>query len=147
MLQAEGSALLFDLPQELSLGPGLPEVPVLPLVLPILEHTGKQLEQLKRTEPTAPAVSCAVTVQELGRIGIPVIGSSVQPTQCEGEIPLDLLEEFAGVPCRPGPGDEWRGNFFHCGDETPSPRWGAWSDVGAVLDFHQPGRFGVLRFA
>jgi hypothetical protein len=63
------------------------------------------------------------------------------------EVPLDLLEKFAGVPCRPEPGDEWRGNFFHCGDETPSPRWGAWSGVGERLDFHQPERFGVLRFA
>ena len=93
MLQAEGSALLLDLPQELSLGSRLPEVPVLLLVLPILEHAGKQLEQMKRAEPTAPAVSCAVTVQELGGVGIPVIGSSVQPTQREGEIPLDFLPD------------------------------------------------------
>lgn len=65
----------------------------------------------------------------------------------ELSVPLDLLAALSGAPCRPCPGDEWRANFFHCGDETPSPRWGAWSDVGEVLDFHQTSRFGVLRFA
>ena len=62
-------------------------------------------------------------------------------------VPLDLLAALSGAPCRPRPGDVWRGNFFHCGDETPFPRWGAWSGVGERLDFHQPDRFGMLLFA
>ena len=62
-------------------------------------------------------------------------------------VPLALLAAVSGAPCGPRAGDEWRGNLFHCGDETPSPRWGAWSGVGERLDFHQPARFGVLRFA
>ena len=62
-------------------------------------------------------------------------------------VPLALLAAVSGAPCEPRAGDEWRGNLFHCGDETPSPRWGAWSGVGERLDFHQPDRFGVLRFA
>lgn len=64
----------------------------------------------------------------------------------ELSLPLSLLAAVSGAPCEPRPGAEWRANFFHCGDETPSPRWGAWSGVGERLDFHQPGRFGVLRF-
>ncbi len=64
----------------------------------------------------------------------------------EISIPLELLAAVSGASCRTNPGSEWRGNFFHCGDETPSPRWGAWSDVGEILDFHQPEKFGVLRF-
>lgn len=64
----------------------------------------------------------------------------------ELSVPLELLAAVSGAPCRPRPGCEWRGNFYHCGDETPSPRWGAWSDVGERLDFHQPEKFGVLRF-
>lgn len=67
--------------------------------------------------------------------------------RAEVSVPLELLEAVGGAPCRPRAGDEWTANFFHCGDETPSPRWGAWSDVGDVLDFHQTARFGVLRFA
>jgi hypothetical protein len=67
--------------------------------------------------------------------------------RAELSVPLELLEAVGGAPCRPRAGDEWTANFFHCGDETPSPRWGAWSGVGEKLDFHQTARFGVLRFA
>lgn len=65
----------------------------------------------------------------------------------EMEIPFALLSDLAGVPCAPKSGDVWRGNFFHCGDAAPHPRWGAWCDVGEKLDFHQPDRFGALVFA
>lgn len=62
-------------------------------------------------------------------------------------IPLALLEALSGVPCRPAPGAEWRANLYHCADESSHPRWVQWTDVGPALDFHQPGRFGTLRFA
>lgn len=62
------------------------------------------------------------------------------------EIPLKLFEPYVGTVA-PKAGDAWRGNFFKCGDETSHPHWASWSPIGEVLRFHQPDKFGVLRFA
>lgn len=62
-------------------------------------------------------------------------------------VPLEMLEEVSGAPCRPAPGAVWRGNFQCCGDETSHPRWCHWSDLGpGAPDFHRPDRFGELLF-
>lgn len=38
-----------------------------------------------------------------------------------------------------------RGNFYKCGDETPSPHYGAWSRVCSEQpDFHLPQYFGSM---
>lgn len=43
-------------------------------------------------------------------------------------------------------GDEFTGNFFKCGDETPQPHYGMWSPVMTEQpDFHQPSYFGRFR--
>jgi hypothetical protein len=47
----------------------------------------------------------------------------------------------------PSTGDQWRANFFKCGDQTSMPHWGSWSEIGDQLNFHQPSRFGTLRFS
>lgn len=60
-------------------------------------------------------------------------------------VPIDLLEACVGPIGNPA-GQEWRANFYKCGDETSHPHWAAWSPVGA-LDFHRPRDFGILRFA
>ena len=60
-------------------------------------------------------------------------------------VPLALFEAFAG-DLRPLGGCDWRGNFFKCGDETSHPHWASWSPIGQVLRFHQPDRFGTIRF-
>ena len=45
-----------------------------------------------------------------------------------------------------GPGDEFSGNFYKCGDETPHPHYGMWSPVDTEEpDFHQPSFFGTFR--
>lgn len=42
-------------------------------------------------------------------------------------------------------GDVFRGNFYKCGDETPSPHYGMWNPVTLErLDFHCPDFFGEL---
>lgn len=59
-------------------------------------------------------------------------------------IPFELLRAYGGGSA-PGPGTEWRGNFYKCGDETSHPHWGSWSPVDE-LNFHLPRCFGQLRF-
>ena len=62
-------------------------------------------------------------------------------------IPLEMLEECAGTPCRPAPGAVWRGNFQCCGDATSHPRFCHWADLGpGEPNFHQPDKFGELLF-
>jgi len=59
-------------------------------------------------------------------------------------IPTALLEKFVG-PIGPLAGQEWRANFYKCGDRTSHPHWASWSPVDA-LNFHLPHCFGRLRF-
>jgi len=60
-------------------------------------------------------------------------------------IPIALLEAYVG-PIGDPAGQDWRANFYKCGDETSHPHWAAWSPV-REFDFHRPQDFGVLRFA
>lgn len=59
-------------------------------------------------------------------------------------IPESLLEALYQRPCRFAPGDQLRGNFYKCGDETAAPHWASWSPVSAV-QFHCPEEFGILE--
>ncbi len=58
--------------------------------------------------------------------------------------PFDVLIHAANARL-PRPGDLWRGNFYKCGDATPTPHWIAWSPVDE-LEFHLPRCFGNLLF-
>ena len=60
-------------------------------------------------------------------------------------IPLVLFETFVG-PLGDLGGQTWQANFYKCADATSQPHWGAWSDIGERLDFHQPARFGEIVF-
>ena len=60
-------------------------------------------------------------------------------------IPLALFETFAG-PLGDLGGQIWQANLYKCADASSCPHWGAWSDIGERLDFHQPGRFGEIVF-
>ncbi len=60
-------------------------------------------------------------------------------------IPFALLESCTG-PLGTVAGQRWRANFYKCGDETSHPHWGAWSPIGAPLNFHQPACFGEIVF-
>jgi hypothetical protein len=59
--------------------------------------------------------------------------------------PLAFFERFVGNLGELA-GQAWAGNFFKCGDETSHPHWASWSDIGQRLRFHQPERFGEIRF-
>lgn len=62
----------------------------------------------------------------------------------ELNVPVSIFEPFIG---RIGPlaGQEWRTNFYKCGDETSHPHWAAWSPV-SEKNFHRPHEFGTIRF-
>jgi Carbohydrate-binding family 9 len=60
-------------------------------------------------------------------------------------IPFALFEHYLG-PLGTSVGQEWRGNFFKCADETSHPHWASWSPVDE-LNFHRPDCFGTIRFA
>jgi hypothetical protein len=59
-------------------------------------------------------------------------------------IPVKTFEPFIG-PVGNLRGQEWRANFYKCGDETSHPHWAAWSPV-SELNFHRPQEFGTIRF-
>lgn len=59
-------------------------------------------------------------------------------------IPFALLEKYAGS-IGELPGQEWKANFFKCGDETSHPHWASWQPLHS-LNFHLPECFGLLKF-
>jgi hypothetical protein len=61
-------------------------------------------------------------------------------------VPKALLETFVGTLPDLG-GQTWRANFYKCADLSSHPHWGAWTEIGERLDFHQPSRFGEIVFA
>ncbi len=60
-------------------------------------------------------------------------------------IPVAVYESVIG-PLAPLSGQVWRANFYKCGDETSHPHWASWNPIGEMLSFHQPRRFGEIRF-
>ncbi|HYE08398.1 MAG TPA: carbohydrate-binding family 9-like protein [Planctomycetota bacterium] len=60
-------------------------------------------------------------------------------------IPFDLMAARIGAPVAAT--GTWRANLFKCADESSHPHWASWSPIGEPLNFHQPDRFGELRFA
>ena len=62
----------------------------------------------------------------------------------EFAVPLALFAKYVG-----GLGDlagqQWRANFYKCGDGTTHKHWAAWSPVDR-LNFHLPHCFGTLAF-
>ncbi len=59
-------------------------------------------------------------------------------------VPMKMFEHYVGA-MPPPEKRAWRGNFFKCADATSHPHWGMWSPV-EILNFHQPEKFGELRF-
>jgi hypothetical protein len=61
-------------------------------------------------------------------------------------IPLALLKKYCPVIV-PGPGRQWRANFYKCGDNTSHPHWLTWAPVDFFRpNFHLPQSFGILEF-
>lgn len=80
----------------------------------------------------------------LPRIVEPEIGEPT-PWTLRLSIPFALFEPYVGrVSHRPGA--TWRANFYKCADATSHPHWASWAPIGERCDFHQPARFGIVRF-
>jgi hypothetical protein len=62
----------------------------------------------------------------------------------ELNVPVRIFEPFIG-PVGHLAGQQWRANFYKCGDETSHPHWAAWSPV-SEKNFHRPQEFGTIRF-
>ena len=61
-------------------------------------------------------------------------------------IPAETMKALFGV--EPAVGLRLYANFYVCGDKTPLPCYGAWSEVETEKpDFHQPKYFGQFVFA
>ncbi|MFA5905568.1 MAG: carbohydrate-binding family 9-like protein [Desulfobacula sp.] len=61
-------------------------------------------------------------------------------------VPVRLMGKYTQTVL-PGPGVQWRANFYKCGDKTSHPHWLTWSPVEAPgPDFHRPECFGILEF-
>ena len=58
--------------------------------------------------------------------------------------PFSVLEKYAG-PLMPLKGQNWRANFYKCGNETSHPHWVSWMPLSA-RNFHDPVNFGKLTF-
>jgi len=66
--------------------------------------------------------------------------------EIEAVIPLAIMHALADFP-NPGPGTEWRGNFYRCGDDTSNPQWSVWNPIETPQpDYHRPEFFGRLIF-
>jgi hypothetical protein len=60
-------------------------------------------------------------------------------------IPVSMLERYAGTSGALS-GQQWRANFYKCGDRTSHPHWASWAPV-PELNFHAPEAFAPLVFA
>ncbi|MDD4279084.1 MAG: carbohydrate-binding family 9-like protein [Candidatus Sumerlaeales bacterium] len=63
----------------------------------------------------------------------------------QASIPVSVYESVVGC-IGLLQGQIWRANFYKCGDETSHPHWGSWNSIGKELNFHQPHKFGEIRF-
>jgi len=61
------------------------------------------------------------------------------------QIPLRLVEAYVG-PLGGLSGQIWRANLHKCAEDNSHPHWATWAPIGERLDFHQPDKFGTLRF-
>lgn len=92
-----------------------------------------------------------LTPEQLSRITVrstlPHLPESTGPSiwHLELAVPLDLLAEVLQAPVAAA--GSWRANLYSCAEDCARPHWAAWAPIGEPLNFHQPERFGELRFA
>jgi len=64
----------------------------------------------------------------------------------EYSIPISVLNKYMKVE-KPGPGVNWRANFYKCADNTSHPHWLTWAPVNYPKPkFHLPEYFGRIEF-
>lgn len=109
------------------------------LVYYIQDFATRTLTKLKRADVRPMTITTRLTA--------PIVPEITRPTNwwLQVTIPVSVLEQYVG---RIGDlsGQRWRANFQKCANDSSHPHWAAWSDIGPIKNFHQPGKFGWLVF-
>lgn len=72
------------------------------------------------------------------------VGNRVTLWGIQAKIPLAFLHRFFPL-LNLNPGVKVRANFYKCGEKTPKPHYGCWSEINSPEpDFHRPECFGTL---
>jgi hypothetical protein len=90
----------------------------------------------------------AASLEIAAKLTAPINPEITTPTTwwIDATIPVAVLEAYVGRIGRLG-GQRWRANFQKCGNDTSHPHWATWNPIGEVKNFHQPDKFGEIRFA
>lgn len=102
--------------------------------------------RLRKAQPVPPNLGATVRIHTSEPRPIPDEIPDDRDWWLQYFVPFDLFDRYLVGPVRPSPGDRWHANFYKCGDLTSHPHWAAWSPVGDALNFHQPDKFGLIRF-
>jgi hypothetical protein len=94
--------------------------------------------------PFAVAAQIKINTSLPSRVEPEITDPVTWTVQCA--VPISVFSHFLGE-IGPLAGQEWRGNFFKCGDETSHPHWASWACIGERLRFHQPEYFKPIFFA
>jgi len=110
------------------------------LLLLYIEDATREGEWFKKFEPVS--AKWAEKIEVHASLPKKVDPEVKEPTTwtVSYRVPKALFEAYVG-PVKTLNGQESRGNFYKCADESSHPHWGYWADIGDKLDFHQPDRF------
>jgi hypothetical protein len=110
---------------------------------PLIFYITKPMSGLTRLNPDE--ISQIEIAHSLPRVVYPEIEEPVTWT-VECRIPLSILEKYTPV-AKPGPGVQWKANFYKTGSRTSSPNYLTWSPVEFERpNFHLPQFFGNIDF-
>lgn len=94
---------------------------------------GNNVQNLMRLIPENPPIQ-------------PVVKRTTDGWETVYTVPYTFIRQFF-PDFSPAPGAQMRGNFYKCGDETVQPHYLCWNPVPMQnCAFHNPARFGILRF-
>ena len=94
---------------------------------------GNNVQNLMRLIPENPPIQ-------------PVVKRTTDGWETVYAVPYTFIRQFF-PDFSPAPGTQMRGNFYKCGDETVQPHYLCWNPVPMQnCAFHNPARFGILRF-
>ena len=110
---------------------------------PLIFYITKPMSGLTKLLPEE--ISQIEIAHSLPRVVFPEIEEPVTWT-VECRIPYSILEKYTPV-AKPGPGIQWKANFYKTGSRTSSPNYLTWSPVEFERpNFHLPQYFGNIDF-
>jgi hypothetical protein len=102
-------------------------------------------KKFRKSTPLEKPEAAALQIET--KLRAPIEPEITKPTAwwLEATIPLSVLERYVGQ-LGELPGQRWRANLQKCGNSTSHPHWATWNNIGEERNFHQPDKFGELRF-